>query len=166
VFLEISGKIINAFIEPQFQSVSSGDLVTVQFSDWESLPDLRKHLQGEVRFSQSSREFIFTGYTQLLDLKLLTGASRLTSEELMLENDFSPAPAAYYYLGWEEPGDQIEGAECDPVQSDVWMGYTLPEDIQAIRWSSDISYEQFYVYPVFQMPKELAAEFAIRSGPC
>jgi hypothetical protein len=166
VFLEISGKIINAFIEPQFQSVSSGDLVTVQFSDWESLPDLRKHLQGEVRFSQSSREFIFTGYTQLLDLKLLTGASRLTSEELMLENDFSPAPAAYYYLGWEEPDDQIEGTECDPVQSDVWMGYTLPEDIEAIRWSSDISYEQFYVYPVFQMPKELAAEFAIRSGPC
>jgi hypothetical protein len=46
------------------------------------------------------------------------------------------------------------------------MGYSLPEDIEAIRWSSDISYEQFYVYPVFQMPKELATEFAIRSGPC
>ena len=166
MFLEISGKIINAFIEPQFQSVSSGDLVTVQFSDWESLPDLRKHLQGEVRFSQSSREFTFTGYTQFLDLKLLVGASKLALKDLKIDTNFSPAPAAYYYLGWEEPGDEIEEVECGPVESDVWMGYTLPEDIEAIRWSSDISYEQFYVYPVFQMPKELAAEFAIRSGPC
>jgi len=166
VFLEISGKIINAFIEPQFQSVSSGDLVTVQFSDWESLPDLRKHLQGEVRFSQSSREFTFTGYTQFLDLKLLVGASKLALKDLKIDTNFSPAPAAYYYLGWEEAGDEIEEVECGPVESDVWMGYTLPEDIEAIRWSSDISYEQFYVYPVFQMPKELAAEFAIRSGPC
>jgi hypothetical protein len=167
VFLEISGKLINAFIEPQFQKLSSGEMVTVQFSDWESMPELRRHLQGEVRVSQHSREFIFTGYTQLLDLISLTGTPKLTSKDLFIETNLSPSPAAYYYMGWVEQNDDIEmaGAECGPVESDVQMGYSLPEDIKAIRWSSDISYEQFYVYPVFQMPKELAAEAAIRSGP-
>jgi hypothetical protein len=49
MLLDIKGTIVNAFIEPQFEEVSSGHLVTVQFSDLDTLGGFKRHMQGGTR---------------------------------------------------------------------------------------------------------------------
>jgi hypothetical protein len=68
MLLDIKGTIVNAFIEPQFEEVSSGHLVTVQFSDLDTLGRFKRYMQGDTRIDLTDKYFHFTGYTQLLDL--------------------------------------------------------------------------------------------------
>ena len=49
MILDIKGTIVNAFIEPQFEEVSSGHLVTVEFSDLGTLGRFKRHMQGGTR---------------------------------------------------------------------------------------------------------------------
>lgn len=157
MFLSIRGKVINAFIEPQFRGVGSSDIVTVQFSDWESLSDLRKHQNGDLRFSPKDREFPFVGYTHTLSLSYLTDGPMLKEIDLRIDKDFSPAPAAFYWCGWEvESQDEEENQNC--IVSAPWEGHCLPGEVDDIWFGMDLSFEEFLTYPVFTLPEELATQ--------
>jgi hypothetical protein len=67
MLLDIKGTIVNAFIEPQFEEVSSGHLVTVQFSDLDTLGRFKRHMQGDTQINLTDKYFRFTGHTELLD---------------------------------------------------------------------------------------------------
>jgi len=155
MILEMNGQLINAFIEPQFSGVSSGHLVTVQFSDLDGLGKFKHHLQGDIRVDLTDMFFHFTGYTQFLDVNCLASGKSLTIADLVISKDISPAPAAYGWLGWEE---HTEGEDGNLIQGEDWQGYSLPEEIQDLRWSLPTSLEEFYVFPLFSLPMGLKQE--------
>lgn len=152
MILSIDGQLVNAYIEPQFFDIAGGSIVTVEFDAWESVPNLRKHIQGDIRAMRVARFWNFTGYMPLLDLCSLVGNYRLTKQDLLIYENISPAPVAFEWVGWEE---DIEIGENEYQSGETWYGHSLPEDIDSIRWDGDIHYECFYVYPLFTMPKEL-----------
>jgi hypothetical protein len=59
---------INAVIEPQFQSLGTGSMVTVQFSEYDDLRDMKRHLKGDVLFDQNAQLFTFTSFINLNEL--------------------------------------------------------------------------------------------------
>jgi hypothetical protein len=148
MILEMNGQLINAFIEPQFSEVSSGHLVTVQFSDLDGLGKFKHHLQGDIRVDLTDKFFHFTGYTQFLDVNCLASGKSLTIADLVVSKDISPAPAAYGWLGWEEHTEDEDG---NLIQGEDWQGYSLPEEIHDLRWSLPTSLEEFYVFPLFSL---------------
>lgn len=166
MLLEIRKKIINAFIEPQFKDLGTGTLVTVQFSHWESLHRLRHHMNGEIWMSKASSGFTFTGYTHLLTIQFLCDRHGITEELLTVDTDYSPTPVAYYWNGWQDEvknyaSDEEEATDpFDPVLSvdgqDNWFGYVLPEDLESVWLDSDMDFDQFYVYPIFDNLKHNA----------
>jgi len=78
MILMIDGQVVNAYIQPQFLEVQGGPVVTVEFDAWESVPNLRRHIRGDLRVSRVARYFSFVGYIQLLDLQFLVGNYKLT----------------------------------------------------------------------------------------
>jgi len=152
MLFEINGSVVNAFVEPQFKHLSSGHLVTVQYSDLDALGHFKHHMQGGTRIDLSDKYFHFTGYTQLLDLNYHVAGSLNRLEDLFVEKDVSPAPVAYRWQGWEE--DSSEDLE-NGMQTEDWYGISLPGEIEAIRWELEPSYVGFYVYPLFEVPADL-----------
>jgi len=152
MLFEINGTVINAFIEPQFKEVSSGHLVTVQFSDLDVMGKFKHHMQGDTRIDLTDKYFHFTGYTQLLDLNYHISGTRIALEDLLVPRDVSPAPEAYSWQGWE---DHTEDEDGNSIQGDDWQGYSLPQEIEDARWGLPVSLIEFYVYPLFRMPVEL-----------
>ena len=152
MLLDINGTIVNAFIEPQFEEVSSGHLVTVQFSDLDALGRFKHHMQGDTRIDLTDKYFHFTGYTQLLDLNHHISGERIALQELLVAEDVSPAPVAYRWSGWE---DHTEDEDGDLIQGEDWQGSSLAQDINDARWELPTSLIEFYVYPLFTVPLEL-----------
>jgi hypothetical protein len=152
MILDIKGTLVNAFIEPQFKEVSSGHLVTIQFSDLDALGKFKHHIQGDTRIDLTDKYFHFIGYTQLLDLNCHISGTRIALEDLLVSRDVSPAPAAYSWRGWE---DDTEDEDGNPIQGDDWRGYSLPEEIEDARGALSVSLIEFYVYPIFRLPVEL-----------
>lgn len=166
MLLEIRKRIINAFIEPQFEDIGTGTLVTVQFSHWESLHRLRNHMNGEMLMSNGGSDFPFTGYTHLLALQFLCDRHGINEELLQVDTDYSPKPVAYYWNGWRDEVKHFESEveeatdPLDPVLSvegqDNWFGYALPQDLEDVMYNSDMAFDQFYVYPIFDPLKHNA----------
>ena len=154
MIIDIKGTLMNAFIEPQFKEVSSGHLVTVQFSDLDVMGKFKHHMQGDIRIDLTDKYFHFTGYIQLLDLNCHISGTRIALEDLLVPRDVSPAPSAYSWQGWE---DHTEDEDGNLIQGDDWQGYSLPREIEDARWELPVSLIEFYVYPLFRMPVELAS---------
>jgi len=152
MILIIEGQLVNAYIEPQFLEVEGGPVVTVEFDAWESVPNLRRHIRGDLRVSRVARYFSFVGYTQLLDLQFLVGNYKLTKEDLLIEHNTSPTPVAFSWSGYEA---DIEVGDDEYQQGESHFGYSLPEDLTSTRYDGDNHYECFYAYPLFTLPKEL-----------
>jgi hypothetical protein len=152
MMLSIDGQLVNAYIEPQFFDTPGGPIVSVEFYGWENVPNLRKHIKGDLRVARVARYFNFLGYTQLLDLCYLVGNYKISKEDLLIDQNISPAPVAYSWSAWEED-IELEDGEYEP--GEYYFGYALPEDLEYIRTDSDIHYEGFYAYPLFTMPEEL-----------
>jgi hypothetical protein len=152
MIFSIDGQLVNAYIEPQFTDVAGNPIVTVEFDAWESVPNLRKHIRGELRTNRVSRYWNFTGYMPLLDFKFLVENLQLSKDVLRIEFDTSPEPVAYSWIGWES---DVDLGNDEYVGGETWYGHALPEDVDSIRYDSDVYYECFYAYPLFTMPKEL-----------
>lgn len=152
MILNIEGQIVNAYIEPQFQGIAGGPVVTVEFDAWENVPKLRRHLHGDLRVAKPSCYFSFAGYTQLLDVRFPSDNFKITAEDLLIDTNTSPAPAAFSWIGFEED-TEIGEDEYEPGES--YFGYSLPEDLESTKYDSDIPYDCFYAYPLFTLPKEL-----------
>ena len=156
MILSIEGQLINAYIEPQFAEVPGGPIVTLEFDAWESVPNLRRHIQGDLRVSRVARYFTFVGYTQLLDLRFLSKNCNITKDDLLIDSDASPIPIAFFWSGYES---DIKVGEGEYKSGESFFGYALPEDLDSTRSDSDIDFECFYAYPLFTMPKELEKLF-------
>ncbi len=152
MILSIEGQLVNAYIEPQFFDVAGGSIVTVEFDAWESVPKLRKQIQGDLRAKRVARYWNFTGYMQLDELCSLVGNHKQTKHDLLIAEDTSPAPVAFEWVAWEE---DIEIGENEYQSGETWYGHALPEDIDSYRWDGPSHYEAFYAYPLFSMPEEL-----------
>lgn len=152
MILNIEGQIVNAYMEPQFADIVGGPVVTVEFDAWENVPKLRRHLHGDLRVAKPSRYFSFAGYTQLLDLRFLSDNFKIKAEDLLIDTNTSPAPAAFSWSGYEED-TEIGEDEYEPGES--YFGYSLPEDLESTKYDSDIHFDCFYAYPLFTLPKEL-----------
>jgi len=152
MLLDIKGTIVNAFIEPQFKEVSSGHLVTVQYSDLDALGRFKHHMQGDTRIDLADKYFHFTGFTQLLGLNHYISGQRIALQELLVAEDVSPAPVAYSWHGRE---DHTKDEDGNLIQGDDWQGSSLPKHINKARSELPTSLIEFYVYPLFTVPPEL-----------
>ncbi len=152
MILSIEGQLVNAYIEPQFINVAGVSIVTVEFDAWESVPKLRKQIQGDLRAKRYARYWNFTGYLQLDELRSLVGNHGITKNDLLIAEDTSPAPVAFEWVGWEA---DIEFSEDEYESGETYYGHSLPEDIESDRWDGPSHYEFFFAYPLFSMPEEL-----------
>jgi len=152
MILSIEGQLVNAYIEPQFFDVAGGSIVTVEFDAWESVPKLRRQIQGDLRAKPVARYWNFTGYLQLNELCSLVGNHGITKNDLLLAENTSPEPVAYEWVGMEA---DIEVGEDEYQSGETWYGHALPEDIDSMRYDGPSYYEVFCAYPLFSMPKEL-----------
>jgi hypothetical protein len=102
MILDIKGTLVNAFIEPQFKEVSSGHLVTVQFSDLDALGKFKHHMQGDTRIDLTEKYFHFTGYTQRLNLTLSMSDKGSTIQDLLAPDTVTSALDAHKEIGFPQ----------------------------------------------------------------
>ena len=143
---------INAVIEPQFQQHANRTLVTLQFSEYDDVRNIRQHLLGDILFDQNAPMFPFTSFIQLDDLVAFFKRKNLWTELQNTKVDFSPQPKAFYWVGYYTGEDLEEGADFD---QDTYSGYCLPEDAADLRWSFEESLDVLLLYPLFRLPEEL-----------
>lgn len=152
MILQINSRLVNAFIEPQFAEPGMHQLVTVQFYHFEKLKEFRRSLDGDLRLNIHDRYFPFTGYTSLESLWLHAKRLRPTFEDLLVKKNISPAPAAFKWVGIKHEVEEWE----EDAEVGQWWGFCLPDEVMEERMSQDISYDEFLVYPLFELPEELA----------
>ena len=152
VLLSTKKGFINAVIEPQFQEHGNRTMVTLQFSEYDDVRNLRHHLLGDVVFDQDARMFPFTSFIQLDDLVAFFKRKKLWTELQTTKVDFSPKPKAFYWVGYYTGEDLPEGAEFD---ENTYSGFCLPEDAADLRWSFEESLDVLMLYPLFTLPEEL-----------
>jgi len=158
MLLEIKGKLVNAFVEPQFAELGLNELVTVQFYHYEKLKNFRKKLDGDLRFDQNAKFFPFTGYAHFSSIWFAAKPKSIELKDLFVEEDISPAPIAYKWIGIKH---EVEDWE-DESDAGEWQGEALPEDIKDLRYVQDISYDEFLVFPLYHLPESLAKQKLLR----
>ena len=158
MILQINGRLVNAFIEPQFAEPGMHQLVTVQFYHFEKLREFRRSLDGDLRLNPYDRYFPFTGYSSLETLCVYAKKWRPTFEELLVSKDVSPAAVAYKWQGIKHEVEEWE----EDAEAGQWSGYCLPDEVREFRTGQDIHYDEFLVYPVFELPDELSRTKLLR----
>lgn len=146
---------INAVVEPQFQQFGVDMMVTVQFSEFDDVRDMKKYLKGDILFDQHAQMFPFTSFITLDDLTTHFPRKKLWTQLKDHLADFSKPPVAYWYEAWYRNEDLAEGEEPD---ESFYFGYSLPEDAEHIRWGFDSHPDVINVYPLYDMPQELVRE--------
>ena len=146
---------INGFVEPQFQEFGVGMMVTVQFSDFDDVRDMKQYLKGDILFDQHSEFFPFTSYINIDDLTTHFPKKKIWSQLQSHIANFSKPPVAYWYEAWYRNEDLAPGEEPD---ESFYFGYSLPEDADHIRWGFDSHPDVLNVYPLYEMPQELEVE--------
>lgn len=154
VLLTTKKGFINAVIEPQFQ-IGTGSMVTVQFSEYEDVRDLRRHLKGDVLFEQHAELFPFTSFIHLEDLRNHFKRKRLWKELQENKVDFSRPAVAYYWEAWHLNEDQPDE---DLIDENFYFGTASPEDACNVRWSFEDYPDVLHFYPVFTKPRNLEAD--------
>ena len=148
MLIQIQGRLVNAFIEPQFAEISCNELVTVQFYHYEKLKDFRKKLDGELRFNQHDRYFPFTGYAHFSTIWHHSGQGQLKSKDLLVDEDFSPPPVAFKWTGIKYEPEEWEY----PHEAGEWSGECLADYILDERYGSDMFYDEFLMFPLDRLP--------------
>jgi hypothetical protein len=156
VLISTKAGFINAVVEPQFQVHGTGLMVTVQFSSYDDVRELKRQLKGDVLFDQNANMFPFTSFIHLEDLMQSFKRRKLWGELQNTKVDFSKTPVAYYWEAYYTGESADEGEEID---TSLYFGNELPEDIEHVRWGFDRYPDVFHVYPLYEMPGDL-----IKSG--
>ncbi len=143
---------IDVVIEPQFDDHKFGSrLCSVRSTDLGSLQRMKNSVRGEIDFRQHDQLFPFTGFAYLDDLARELKTKSILKTVDYAESDFTRSPAAYAFLGFEEPF--YPGGE-----SDTWQGSLLPDEVHTFQYNVDTSFEYFRVWPLFYVPAELTAD--------
>ena len=142
---------IDVVIEPQFTSFQFGSqLASVRSSDLTSLQRMTNAVRGDIDFRQQDNAFPFTGFAYLDDLcRQLKSKAPLVDPDYVTKN-FSRAPLAYAFLGFETDYDYNE--------SEQWQGSLLPNEVFDFQYSTGLHLEYFRVWPLFYVPAELTAD--------
>lgn len=143
---------ISAVAEPQFQSFGNGMMVTLQFSEYDDVRDMKKYLKGDILFDQHSQMFPFTSFIHLEDLSAHFPKKKLWSQLKDHTIDFSKPPVAYWWEAWSRNEDLPEGQEPD---ENFYFGYSLPEEAEDLKWSFEFYPDVLNVYPLYEIPREL-----------
>jgi hypothetical protein len=155
VLISTKAGFINAVVEPQFQVHGTGLMVTVQFSNYDDVRELKRHLKGDVLFDQNANMFPFTSFIHLEDLMQSFKRRKLWGELQNIKVDFSRPPVAFY---WEAYYTGESADEDEEIDTSLYFGNELPEDIEHVRWGFDSDPDVFHVYPLYELPEELISE--------
>ena len=140
---------LDVVVEPQFKEFTFGSqLCSVRSTDLLSLTRMKNSIRGDIDFRQRDLYYPFTGFAYLDDLaRELKTKSILQNIDYAAE-DFSRTPAAYTYLGFEEP-------DAWGVDGDTWQGDISSDEVHTFQFSVDAYFEYFRVWPLFHLPAEL-----------
>jgi hypothetical protein len=139
-------------VEPQFQEAVTGYMVTVEFSDYDDVQMLSRHLKGDVLFDQNNRMFPFKSFIDLEDLTSHFKRRKLWTRLQANKMDFSEKPVAFYWTAYYTGDNEEDG---NPVDESIYLGHCLASDAQDIRWSFDHTPDVVHVYPLYELPAEL-----------
>ena len=146
---------MNAVIEPQFQQFGTGSMVTVQFSEYDDLREMKRHLKGDVLFDQNAQLFPFTSFIHLNDLTGHFKHKKIWKELQNNKVDFSKPPVAYYWEAWFLNEGQDDE---DLVDENVYFGNTLPDSAEHLPWGFESYPDVFHLYPLYELPRDLVQE--------
>jgi hypothetical protein len=144
---------INAVVEPQFQEAVTGYMVTVEFSDYDDVQLLSSYLKGDVLFDQNNRMFPFKSFIHLEHLNNIFKRRELWTRLQVQKMDFSEEPVAYFWTAFYTGDNADDG---NPIDESIYWGHCLASDAQEIRWSFEHTPDVVHLYPLYEMPSELA----------
>jgi hypothetical protein len=143
---------IDVVIEPQFDDHKFGSrLCSVRSTDLGSLQRMKNSVRGEIDFRQHDQLFPFTGFAYLDDLARELKTKSILKTVDCVESDFTRSPAAYTFLGFEEPDEW-------GLDGDTWQGDIYPDEVHDFQFSVEASFEYFRVWPLFHVPASLREE--------
>jgi len=142
---------LNVFLEPQFLSIGSEPLYTVQSSDFRSFRSLK--LPAFVEFRLDPRDLIFpyTGFAYSWHLEHLISGEKLGLVPALPLNA-NPEPSAYC---WEALISAFvdEGEEAaDYEWGDSRVGFCLRGELEDEKNSQPLAIEWFRAYPLYRLP--------------
>ena len=124
--------------EPQFN-----EILTIQATDLDSVRLFRQHTQARMIFNDYSKTFRFFTYAYASDISAALNMKFRERDIEELDKNISPAPVGYRCLGFWHDRDE-------DVQLDV-----LAEELEAFKEGHDLSFDEFFVWPLFHMTDEL-----------
>jgi hypothetical protein len=124
--------------EPQFN-----EILTIQATDLDSVRLFRQHTQARMIFNDYSKTFRFFTYAYASDISSALNMKFREKDIEELDKNISPAPVGYRCLGFWHDRDE-------DVQLDV-----LAEELEAFKEGHDLSFDEFFVWPLFHMTDEL-----------
>jgi hypothetical protein len=127
--------------EPQFE-----EILTIQATDLDSARLFRKHTQARLIFNDYSKTYRFFTYAYASDIKAALNMKFNEKDIEELDKNISPAPVGYRCLGFWHDRDE-------DVQLDV-----LAEELENFKEGHDLSFDEFFVWPIFHLTDELAAQ--------
>lgn len=127
--------------EPQFD-----EILTIQATDLDSARLFRQHTQARVIFNDYSKTYRFVTYAYASDIAAALKMKFKENDIEELDKNISPAPVGYRCLGFWHDRDE-------DVQLDV-----LAEELESFKEGHDLSFDEFFVWPIFHLTDELAAQ--------
>jgi hypothetical protein len=124
--------------EPQFN-----EILTIQATDLDSVRLFRQHTQARMMFNEYSKTLRFFTYANASDISAALNMKFREKDIEELDKNISPAPVGYRCLGFWHDRDE-------DVQLDV-----LAEELEAFKEGHDLSFDEFFVWPLFHMTDEL-----------
>jgi hypothetical protein len=140
---------IDIVLEPQFKDYSFGSqLCSVRSTDLSTLMSMKNSVRGEIDFNQYDPIYPFTGFGYLDDLARELKTKSLLQFVDSAERNFTRAPAAFTYLGFEEPDEW-------GLDGDTWQGDIYPDEVHDFQFNVEACFEYFRVWPLFHVPASL-----------
>ena len=127
--------------EPQFD-----EILTIQATDLDSARLFRKHTRARLIFNDYSKTYQFFTYAYASDIAAALKMKFNEKDIEELDKNISPAPVGYSCLGFWHDRDE-------DVQLEV-----LAEELEAFKEGHDLSFDEFFVWPIFHLTDELAAQ--------
>lgn len=127
--------------EPQFD-----EILTIQATDLDSARLFCQLTRARVIFNDYSKTYRFITYAYASEIAAALKMKFKENDIEELAKNISPAPVGYRCLGFWHDRDE-------DVQLDV-----LAEELEAFKEGHDLSFDEFFVWPIFHLTDELAAQ--------
>jgi hypothetical protein len=143
--------ILNVFLEPQFLSIGSEPLYTIQASDFRSFRSLE--LPAFVEFRMDPRDLLFpyTGFAYSWHLEHLISSEKLCLVPALPLNA-NPEPSAYCWEASMTAFDAEIEEGADYEWGDIRVGFCLRDELADDKNSQPLATEWFRAYPLYRLP--------------